>query len=296
MKGIILAAGKGTRMRPMTYETPKPLLPIYDKPMIYYPFSTLIGLGIKDILIIVDSQNKLRYRDLLSRYESLGVKVSVKVQHEARGIADAFIISEEFIGDDDVCLILGDNLFCAKDPAQRWKTNLTADKFQTGAKVLAYQVSDPSRFGVIEFDKDGNAISLEEKPKNPKSDFIVPGFYQYDNQVIEIAKSIKPSARGELEITDVNQEYLNRGQLKVERVQDVCWYDTGTADSMLLASIHVSQASHDNDPKGYLGMPEVEAHRAGLISDQEFTEFLKDAGDTRYTELMTSYASTNHLI
>ena len=296
MKGIILAAGKGTRMRPMTYETPKPLLPIYDKPMIYYPFSTLIGLGIKDILIIVDSQNKLRYRDLLSRYESLGIRIEVKVQHTARGIADAFIIGEEFIGDDDVCLILGDNLFCAKDPLQRWRDNLSAYKFKSGAKVLAYQVDDPSRFGVIEFDKEGNAISLEEKPEHPKSDFIVPGLYQYDNKVVEIAKSISPSARGELEITDVNQEYLNRGELKVERVQDVRWFDTGTADSMLLASNYVCQSSYDTDPRGYLGMPEVEAHRSGLISDHEFKVYLHNADNTRYLELMTSYASTNHLI
>ena len=295
MKGIILAAGKGSRLDPMTYEVPKPLLPIYDKPMIYYPFATLISLGITDILIIVDSANKLRYFELFKRFESLGLNISIKVQHIQRGIADAFIIGEEFIGRDDVCLILGDNIFCSYD--NQWLKDFRADQFKSGAKVLAYEVHDPQRFGVIEFDEDGKAISIEEKPENPKSNFIVPGLYQYDNRVSDIARFITPSARGELEITSVNQHYLNIDSLSVSKVNNVRWYDTGTADSLLEASHHIAQLSYDTIPaRAYVGMPEVEAHRAGLITDQQYLDLIDETSATRYSELMTSYAKSRNII
>ena len=295
MKGIILAAGKGSRLYPMTYEVPKPLLPIYDKPMIYYPFATLISLGITDILIIVDSANKLRYFELFKRFESLGLNISIKVQHIQRGIADAFIIGEEFIGKDDVCLILGDNIFCSYD--NQWLQSFRADQFKSGAKVLAYEVHDPQRFGVIEFDEDGKAISIEEKPENPKSNFIVPGLYQYDNRVSDIARFITPSARGELEITSVNQHYLNIDSLSVSKVSNVRWYDTGTADSLLEASHHIAQLSYDTIPaRAYVGMPEVEAHRAGLITDQQYLDLIDETSATRYSELMTSYAKSRNII
>ena len=295
MKGIILAAGKGSRLYPMTYEVPKPLLPIYDKPMIYYPFATLISLGITDILIIVDSANKLRYFELFKRFESLGLNISIKVQHIQRGIADAFIIGEEFIGRDDVCLILGDNIFCSYD--NQWLQSFRADQFKSGAKVLAYEVHDPQRFGVIEFDEDGKAISIEEKPENPKSNFIVPGLYQYDNRVSDIARFITPSARGELEITSVNQHYLNIDSLSVSKASNVRWYDTGTADSLLEASHHIAQLSYDTIPaRAYVGMPEVEAHRAGLINDQQYLDLIDETSATRYSELMTSYAKSRNII
>lgn len=295
MKGIILAAGKGSRLYPMTYEVPKPLLPIYDKPMIYYPFATLISLGITDILIIVDSANKLRYFELFKRFESLGLNISIKVQHIQRGIADAFIIGEEFIGRDDVCLILGDNIFCSYD--NQWLQSFRADQFKSGAKVLAYEVHDPQRFGVIEFDEDGKAISIEEKPENPKSNFIVPGLYQYDNRVSDIARFITPSARGELEITSVNRHYLNINSLSVSKISNVRWYDTGTADSLLEASHHIAQLSYDTIPaRAYVGMPEVEAHRAGLINDQQYLDLIDETSATRYSELMTSYAKSRNII
>ena len=292
MKGIILAAGKGSRLYPMTYEVPKPMLPIYDKPMIYYPLSTLISLGIKEILLIVDSVNKLKYVELMKPFNSMGLDIKVKVQHIPRGIADAFIVGEEFIGSDDVCLILGDNLFLAYN--DNWLRECKVDKFDSGAKVLAYAVPDPERFGVVEFDKSGKVLSIEEKPENPKSEYIVPGLYWYDNRVIEIAKSVKPSARGEMEITSVNQSYLEMGQLSVTKVYNVAWYDTGTADSLLEASKKVQILTQSFG--AYIGMPEVEAHRAGLISDQQYVDLIIEPRNSRYSELMTDYARSKNLI
>lgn len=292
MKGIILAAGKGSRLYPMTYKIPKPMLPIYDKPMIHYPLATLISLGIKEILLIVDSTNKLKYVELMKTFNTMGLDIQVKVQHNQRGIADAFIVGEEFIGSDDVCLILGDNLFLAYN--DNWLRDCKVDKFDSGAKVLAYAVPDPERFGVVEFDKSGKVLSIEEKPENPKSEYIVPGLYWYDNRVIEIAKSVKPSARGEMEITSVNQSYLEMGQLSVTKAYDVAWYDTGTADSLLEASKKVQILTQ---PFGaYVGMPEVEAHRAGLISDQQYVDLIIEPRNSRYSELMTDYARSKNLI
>lgn len=292
MKGIILAAGKGSRLYPMTYEIPKPMLPIYDKPMIYYPLATLISLGIKEILLIVDSTNKLKYVELMKIFNTMGLDIQVKVQHNQRGIADAFIVGEEFIGSDDVCLILGDNLFLAYN--DNWLRDCKGDKFDSGAKVLAYAVPDPERFGVVEFDKSGKVLSIEEKPENPKSEYIVPGLYWYDNRVIEIAKSVKPSARGEMEITSVNQSYLEMGQLSVTKAYDVAWYDTGTADSLLEASKKVQILTQSFG--AYVGMPEVEAHRAGLISDQQYVDLIIEPRNSRYSELMTDYARSKNLI
>lgn len=292
MKGIILAAGKGSRLYPMTYEIPKPMLPIYDKPMIYYPLATLISLGIKEILLIVDSTNKLKYVELMKTFNTMGLDIQVKVQHNQRGIADAFIVGEEFIGSDDVCLILGDNLFLAYN--DNWLRDCKVDKFDSGAKVLAYAVPDPERFGVVEFDKSGKVLSIEEKPENPKSEYIVPGLYWYDNRVIEIAKSVKPSARGEMEITSVNQSYLEMGQLSVTKAYDVAWYDTGTADSLLEASKKVQILTQSF--RAYVGMPEVEAHRAGLISDQQYVDLIIEPRNSRYSELMTDYARSKNLI
>lgn len=292
MKGIILAAGRGSRLYPMTYEVPKPMLPIYDKPMIYYPLSTLISLGIKEILLIVDSVNKLKYVELMKPFNSMGLDIKVKVQHIPRGIADTFIVGEEFIGSDDVCLILGDNLFLAYN--DNWLRECKVDKFDSGAKVLAYAVPDPERFGVVEFDKSGKVLSIEEKPENPKSEYIVPGLYWYDNRVIEIAKSVKPSARGEMEITSVNQSYLEMGQLFVTKAYNVAWYDTGTADSLLEASKKVQILTQSFG--AYVGMPEVEAHRAGLISDQQYVDLIIEPRNSRYSELMTDYARSKNLI
>ena len=292
MKGIILAAGKGSRLYPMTYEIPKPMLPIYDKPMIYYPLATLISLGIKEVLLIVDSTNKLKYVELMKTFNTMGLDIQVKVQHTPRGIADAFIVGEEFIGSDDVCLILGDNLFLAYN--DNWLRDCKVDKFDSGAKVLAYAVPDPERFGVVEFDKSGKVLSIEEKPENPKSEYIVPGLYWYDNQVIEIAKSVKPSARGEMEITSVNQSYLEMGQLSVTKAYDVAWYDTGTADSLLEASKKVQLLTQSFG--AYVGMPEVEAHRTGLISDQQYVDLIIEPRNSRYSELMTDYARSKNLI
>lgn len=292
MKGIILAAGKGSRLYPMTYEVPKPMLPIYDKPMIYYPLATLISLGIKEILLIVDSTNKLKYVELMKTFNTMGLDIQVKVQHNQRGIADAFIVGEEFIGSDNVCLILGDNLFLAYN--DNWLRDCKVDKFDSGAKVLAYAVPDPERFGVVEFDKSGKVLSIEEKPENPKSEYIVPGLYWYDNRVIEIAKSVKPSARGEMEITSVNQSYLEMGQLSVTKAYDVAWYDTGTADSLLEASKKVQILTQSF--RAYVGMPEVEAHRAGLISDQQYVDLIIEPRNSRYSELMTDYARSKNLV
>ena len=283
MKGIILAAGKGSRLYPITYETPKPLLPIYDKPMIYYPLSTMVSLGIKDILLIVDEANLARYQDLLGDGKKLGLSIEYLVQYVQRGIADAFILAEDFIGQDDVCLLLGDNLFCSD--TNDWLESMTADKFSSGAVVTAYRVRDPERFGVVEFNDDLKVISLEEKPKIPKSNYIVPGLYFYDNRVVEIAKKVQPSARGELEITSVNQAYLELDELSVVIVdKTVSWFDTGTVDSMQEGSDYIR--SHLSS---YIGMPEVESHRRGLLTDQDILKLSEFMGPTKYAERLREY-------
>ena len=231
MKGIVLAAGKGTRLYPMTKPVCKPLLPVYDKPLIYYPIAILMQAGISDILVIVPPGEIETFEALLGDGSQYGTRISFAEQPVARGIADALLIGQSFVGNDRVCLVLGDNIFYAPTLAATLKRAAANDR---GATVFGYWVEDPRPFGVVEFDKDGRAISIEEKPRYPKSNYIVPGLYFYDHQVMEIARHLKPSARGELEITDVNLEYLHRGELQVIPLEkNFTWLDAGTADSLL---------------------------------------------------------------
>ena len=260
MKGIILAGGSGTRLYPITQGISKQLMPIYDKPMIYYPLSTLISAGIREILIITTPEDRPNFERLLGDGSRLGIMLHYAEQPRPEGLAQAFLIGEEFIGDDSVALVLGDNIFDGSGIAQVLGQVRDID----GGAIFAYEVSDPQRYGVVEFDASGTALSIEEKPDEPKSNFAVVGLYFYDNDVVDIAKSITPSARGELEITSVNEAYLNRGDLKVHRLHrgDV-WLDTGTIDSMSEASAYVEVLQKRTGT--VIGSPEVAAYREGFI-------------------------------
>ena len=282
MKGIILAAGKGTRLYPMTYPVCKPLLPIYDKPMIYYPLDVLLQAGIRDILVITPPHGEAEaFRKLLGDGSALGAHISYIEQPVARGIADALILGEEFIGGDRVCLVLGDNIFFSPRIGE---SLAHAAENVTGATIFGYYVDDPRPFGVVEFDEEGNVLSLEEKPREPKSNYIVPGLYFYDAQVCEIAKNLTPSARGELEITDVNIEYLKRGQLKVVPLSKAfTWFDAGTADSLLNAAAGIKRIQREN--QCCIACIEETAWRQGFITTEQ-----KDAvGERMKTTLYGKY-------
>ena len=284
MKGIILAAGKGTRLYPMTRPVCKPLLPVYDKPLIYYSVSILIEAGIREILVIVPPGEEHVFQALLGDGSQWGVSIAYAVQLVPRGIADAMLVGAEFIGQDSVCLVLGDNIFYQEGFAAVLKQ---AVAHNNGATVFGYYVEDPRPFGVVEFDGEGKALSIEEKPPHPKSHYIIPGLYFYDNQVIDIARKLTPSARGELEITDVNLEYLRREQLQVVRLErDFLWLDAGTADSVLEAAERVRDIQRDTGH--YVGCIEKCAREAGWISKEQVHQLGKELEKTRYGQYLLS--------
>lgn len=270
MKGIILAGGSGTRLYPITKGISKQLMPIYDKPMVYYPLSTLMMAGIKDILVITTPEDQSQFQRLLGDGSDWGISLSYASQPKPEGLAQAFIIGEDFIGDDKVALILGDNIFHGHGFGESLKSSVDED----GGVVFAYQVADPERYGVVEFDENLQALSIEEKPTEPKSNYAVVGLYFYDNDVIEIAKTIKPSERGELEITTINEEYLKRGKLKVQIMgRGDAWLDTGTFGSMNDAAEYIRVIEKRTGLK--LGCPEETAYREGFISKEKLTEIAK---------------------
>lgn len=270
MKGIILAGGSGTRLWPLTKAVSKQLMPVFDKPMIYYPISTLMLAGIRDILIITTPEDSASFKSLLGDGTHLGCLFTYAVQEVPNGLAQAFVIGEEFISDDSVALILGDNIFHGK----HFGRQLRADKEIEGALIYAYQVRDPERYGVVEFDNEGNALSIEEKPENPKSRFAIPGLYFYDNDVVEIAKGLEPSVRGEYEITDVNKAYLEAGKLKVSMMhRGMAWLDTGTHESLIQASQYVQMIEQRQGMK--VGSIEEVAWRMGYIDTEQLKALAK---------------------
>ena len=278
MKGIILAGGSGTRLYPITKAVSKQILPIYDKPMIYYPLSVLMLAGIKDILIISTPRDLGTFKELLGDGDQYGMHFRYKTQDKPRGLADAFIVGEDFIGNDNVCLVLGDNIFYGYGFTERL---INASQRQEGATIFGYHVSNPKDFGVVEFDSDNNVISIEEKPENPKSDYAVPGLYFYDNMVIDVAKNIKPSKRGELEITEVNNEYLKQGKLKVELFgRGMAWLDTGTYSGLLNAANFVEAIQVRQGL--YVACIEEIAYRQGFIDAEQLKRLAEPLLKTDY--------------
>ncbi len=288
MKGIILAGGSGTRLYPITKSTSKQSLPIYDKPMIYYPMSVLMLAGIKDILIISTPRDISVFEELFGNGNDLGLNIQYAIQEQPNGLAEAFIIGEEFIGDDKVALVLGDNIFYGYGFSERLKNAVERDE----ATIFGYHVSDPQAFGVVEFDKDFNVLSIEEKPKVPKSNYAVPGLYFYDNDVVEIAKNVKPSERGELEITSVNNEYLRRGKLKVELFgRGMAWLDTGTHKGLLEASNYVEAVQTRQGL--YIACLEEIAYRKGYINKEQLLELAKPLMKTEYGQYLVKVSMEN---
>ncbi len=286
MKGIILAGGSGTRLYPLTKAVSKQILPVYDKPMIYYPLSTLMLAGIREILIISTPRDLPVFEELLGTGEQLGLTLSYAVQETPRGLADAFLIGAEFIGDDRVALVLGDNIFYGQSFS---KLLLDVASRKEGATIFGYYVRDPREYGVVEFDEGGKAISIEEKPEHPKSNYAVPGLYFYDNSVVEIAKNVRPSARGEIEITSVNNEYLRRGMLYVEKMgRGFAWLDTGSHDSLLDASDFV--AAFQKRQGLYVSCIEEIAYKRGFIDKEQLIALAQPLLKTAYGKYMIEVA------
>ena len=297
MKGIILAGGSGTRLYPLTKVTSKQLLPIYDKPMIYYPMSVLMNAGIRDILIISTPQDTPRFRDLLGDGHQFGVRLSYAVQPSPDGLAQAFIIGADFIGEDCVAMVLGDNVFAGHGLKKRLRAAVTRAESGEGATIFGYYVDDPERFGIVEFDREGRAVSIEEKPKQPKSNYCVTGLYFYDNRAVEIAKSLKPSARNELEITDLNRTYLEMGELNVELLgQGFTWLDTGTHESLVEATNFVKTVETHQHRKiacleeiaylnGWITREDVTAVYESMRNNQ-YGQYLRDVLDGKYIDVL----------
>ncbi len=286
MKGIILAGGSGTRLYPLTKAVSKQIMPVYDKPMIYYPLSTLMLAGIRDILIISTPRDLPVFQELFGTGEDLGLNMSYAVQESPRGLADAFIIGEEFIGDDNVALVLGDNIFYGQSFSRMLQNVALREK---GATIFGYYVRDPREYGVVEFDENGKAVSIEEKPENPKSNYAVPGLYFYDNDVVEIAKNVKPSARGEIEITSVNNAYLERGDLHVETMgRGFAWLDTGNHDALLDAADFV--AAFQKRQGLYISCIEEIAYKKGFISKEQLLKLAQPLLKTNYGKYLVEVA------
>lgn len=286
MKAIILAGGSGTRLYPTTIAISKQMLPIYDKPMIYYPLSVVMLAGIRDILIISTPRDLPAFEELLKDGSHLGLNISYAVQDKPRGLAEAFIIGEQFIGDDNVMLVLGDNIFYGSHLSE---TLAKSAQLKEGALVFGYKVPNPQDYGIVEFDKDWNVLSVEEKPQNPKSDYAIPGLYFYDNNVVEIAKGVKPSARGEVEITSVNAEYLKRGKLKVQLLgRGTAWFDTGTHNGLLEASDFV--AIFQRRQGLYISCIEEIAYRKGYITKEQLLKLAEPMLKTNYGKYLQKIA------
>lgn len=286
MKGIILAGGSGTRLYPLTKAVSKQIMPVYDKPMIYYPLSILMLAGIREVLIISTPRDLPVFEELLGTGEELGMKFSYAIQEEPRGLADAFIIGEEFIGDDNVALILGDNIFYGQSFSRVLKN---AAERKEGATIFGYYVRDPREYGVVEFDENGKAISIEEKPENPKSNYAVPGLYFYDNKVVEIAKNVKPSARGEIEITSINNAYLEEGNLHVETLgRGFAWLDTGNHDALLDAADFVS--AFQKRQGLYISCIEEIAYKRGFIDKEQLIKLAQPLLKTAYGKYLMEVA------
>ncbi len=290
MKGVLLAGGSGTRLYPITVAINKHLLPIYNKPMVYYPLSVLMLAGIREVLIVVNPQDEEVFHKLLGDGSRLGMRIQYAIQEKPRGLADGLLVAQDFIGDDSVCMILGDNIFFGHDLPNILRSAKEEVESEGGAVVFGYYVKDPQRFGIVQFDERGRVISIEEKPKNPKSNYAVVGLYFYDNQALSYAKEIKPSPRGELEITSVNQEYLKRGNLKVKILgRGFAWFDAGTYDSFLEAGNFV--ATIENKTGLMIGNIEEIAYRNGWISKEKLLEIADTLKNTSYGEYLRRIAN-----